>query len=34
VSLENVEIAMRFEQAIDAREVPESLLAPDFEWVR
>ena len=32
MSQENVEIALRFEQAIDAREVPEALLAPDFEW--
>jgi ketosteroid isomerase-like protein len=32
MSQENVAIAMRFEEAIDARVVPHGLLAPDFEW--
>jgi ketosteroid isomerase-like protein len=32
MSQENVEVARRFEEAIDARVVPHALLAPDFEW--
>ena len=30
MSQENVEVAMRFAEALDAREVPETLLAPGF----
>jgi ketosteroid isomerase-like protein len=31
MSRENVEIALRYTAAINAREVPEDLLAPDFQ---
>ena len=32
MSRENVELALRFERAIDAHEVPAELLAADFVW--